>query len=155
MTPWFGITGLVIVGLIAIWRRSAMAAICAAALAATVTLRLFPIDFIPAATAIWWLAGLIAMGRGYYLGGALYGASGLFYLTAYIGLGDARFAVLHIGSDALYIAGIVVALWQDGLFVGVAGIRRSLVGSIHNIGLYRARLGLPQQDNGRASEADK
>ncbi len=135
--------GTVAAALIA-WRlRSFDALICVVALLATMSLRAFPVPFIPFATTIWCLAGLIVLLRGSYLVGALYGLSGLFYLGVYLGLGETRYAFIHWASDISYIAGLLVVIWKGGVFSFSWGADRC--------GVYRDAVAVQAQDLARSA----
>lgn len=145
MIPYFGITGAVVAGLIA-WRlRSFEAWVCVAALSLTMLVRLVPVPFPVAGSAIWCLAGLVVMGKNSLIG-TLYGLSGLFYLMAYIGFEDSRYAVLHIGSDLFYILGLAVVVWTSG------GVGASRVGSGRMV--FGACLEVPGENMASVSKAD-
>ncbi len=134
--------GTVAAALIA-WRlRSFDALICVLALLATMSLRAFPVPFIPVATTIWCLAGLIVLFRGSYLVGALYGLSGLVYLWGYQ-FEDARFAPLHFASDGFYILGLLVVIWKGGIFSFDRGADRR--------GVYRDAVAVQAQDLARSA----
>ena len=79
------------------------------------SLRAFPVDFVPYASAIWAAAGIILFYQRIWLIGALYGLSGLFYLLVYLGFQDARYAVLHFCSDISFIIGLLVVVWPKGI----------------------------------------
>ena len=146
MIPYFGITGAVVAGLIA-WRlRSFEAWICVAALVLTMLSRFIPVPFPVVGSAIWCAAGLAVMGRN-ILVGALYGLSGLFYLTVYVGLEDARYALLHIGSDLFYILGLAVVVWTGG------GLNSSRIGSGRMF--FSAGLEVPGQNTARDYKTDR
>ena len=107
--------------------------------------RLVPVPFPVAGSAIWCLAGLVVMGRNSLIG-TLYGLSGLFYLMAYIGFEDSRYAVLHIGSDIFYILGLAVVVWTSG----VLGVTRGGSGRL----VYGTGLEVPGKNMAGNSKAD-
>lgn len=126
MIPYFGIVEMAFIAAIAWWWRSTVAAICVAAIMATISVRMSGLPFIPIASGIWALAGLVAFHRGEYVAGILYGASGMAYILWYVGLTDTRYAVIHYLSDLLCITGAVVGVWGGGGVVSISNTRRGV-----------------------------
>jgi hypothetical protein len=103
IVPWFGIGEALLASVLA-WRyRSPDLAIGVAAICGTMLLRATEIEFAPAASAIWALAGAFLITRGKYLAGSLYAGSGLVYILIQIGFQDGRYALVHFLSDAFML----------------------------------------------------
>jgi hypothetical protein len=138
--PVFGVIELLIAALIVYRWASFPALIGVGAISVTMLLRPIGIEFLPYASAVWSIAGMLLIMLRFHIIGALYGLSGIVYLLGYAGLEDSRYAVIHILSDVSFLAGLVFCVWPRGGVAVGRNIRRFILGfSVVKMAKYTAR----------------